>query len=70
MGRRAVGLVMRSIPLIVFTAAMGLLTSPAPGRDLDGRYANSPLKPWFDQLKSAAGPCCSFADGYVVEDAD
>jgi hypothetical protein len=50
MGRRAVGLVMRSIPLIVFTAAMGLLTSPAPGRDLDGRYANSPLKPWFEQL--------------------
>jgi hypothetical protein len=28
---------------------------PAMGRDLDGRYANSPLKPWFDQLKSRNG---------------
>ena len=42
----------------------------ALGRDLDGRYANSPLRPWFDQLKSRNGPCCSNADGYVVEDAD
>jgi hypothetical protein len=42
----------------------------ALGRDLDGRYANSPLKPWFDQLKSGNGICCSDADGYVVEDAD
>ena len=40
------------------------------GGDLDGRYATSPLKPWFDQLKSRNGPCCSNADGYVVEDAD
>ena len=51
---------------------MGLWLMPllALGRDLDGRYANSPLKPWFDQLKSRNGPCCSNADGYVVEDAD
>ena len=40
------------------------------GRDLDGRYATSPLKPWFDQLKSRNGACCSNADGYVVEDTD
>jgi hypothetical protein len=40
------------------------------GRDVDERYANSPLKPWFDQLKSRSGICCSFADGYVVEDVD
>jgi hypothetical protein len=62
-------LVVRWISLI---AAMGLWLMPllALGRDLDGRYANSPLKPWFDQLKSRNGPCCSFADGYVVEDAD
>ena len=26
----------------------------ALGRD-DGRYANSPLKPWFDSLKSGKG---------------
>ena len=36
----------------------------------DGRYANSPLKPWFDQLHSGKGPCCSDADGALVADAD
>ena len=65
-------LVVRWIPLVRFVAAMGLWLMPllALGRDLDGRYANSPLKPWFDQLKSRNGACCSNADGYVVEDAD
>ena len=36
----------------------------------DGRFANSPLKPWFDTLKSARGLCCSDADGTVVSDPD
>ncbi len=36
----------------------------------DGRYANSALKPWFDQLASKKGLCCSFADGVKVEDVD
>ena len=65
-------LVVRWIPLVGFIASMGLslMPSTAIGRDLDGRYASSPLKPWFDQLKSSNGPCCSNADGYVVEDAD
>ena len=36
----------------------------------DGRYANSPLKPWFDSLKSGKGACCSDADGYAVSDPD
>ena len=31
---------------------------------------NSPLKPWFDSLKSGKGPCCSDADGSVVADVD
>ena len=39
-------------------------------RDLDGRYANSPLKQWFDSLKSGKGPCCSDADGSAVSDVD
>jgi hypothetical protein len=30
----------------------------------DGRYANSPLKSWFDRLASGNGLCCSFADGF------
>ena len=36
----------------------------------DGRYAGSPLKSWFDHLKSDKGLCCSFADGVSVEDVD
>jgi hypothetical protein len=47
-----------------------LLATPALARDPDGRYANSPLKPWFDSLKSGKGPCCSDADGSAVTDAD
>ena len=39
-------------------------------RDPDGRYANSPLKQWFDQLASGKGLCCSFADGFSVQDVD
>jgi hypothetical protein len=36
----------------------------------DGRYAGSPLKPWFDSLKSGKGLCCSFADGFAIADPD
>lgn len=42
----------------------------ASTRDLDGRYANSRLKPWFDILKSGKGPCCSDADGWALADVD
>lgn len=41
----------------------------AYGRD-DGRYANSPLKSWFDSLQSGQGSCCSFADGVKIDDVD
>jgi hypothetical protein len=34
------------------------------------RYAASPLKPWFDSLRSGKGPCCSDADGYALSDVD
>ena len=40
-----------------------------PARD-DGRYANSPLKSWFETLSSRRGLCCSTADGTIVEDPD
>jgi hypothetical protein len=33
----------------------------------DGRFADSPLKPWFDRLASGKGLCCSFADGFSVQ---
>lgn len=47
-----------------------MLISGAFARDLDGRYAQSPLKSWFDSLKSGRGPCCSDADGSAVSDVD
>src|SRR6516162_5537614 len=43
--------------------------SSAVARD-DGRYANDPLKDWFDHLASDKGMCCSFADGFSVSDVD
>lgn len=46
---------------------MTLLATSAMARD-DGRYANSPLKPWFESLRSEYGQCCSDADGYIVSD--
>lgn len=52
---------------IAFVAA--LMSCPAHARD-DGRFANSPLKSWFDKLASGNGLCCSFADGMKIEDVD
>jgi hypothetical protein len=46
-----------------------LVGGNAAARD-DGRYANSPLKSWFDSLRSGKGLCCSDADGSVVSDVD
>ena len=45
------------------------IPSHVSARD-DGRFANSPLKTWFDQLASGKGLCCSFADGVSVQDVD
>jgi hypothetical protein len=46
-----------------------LLSSNVAARD-DGRYANEPLHAWFDQLASGKGLCCSFADGFSIQDVD
>ena len=46
------------------------VASNASARDAEGKYANSPLKTWFDQLASGKGLCCSFADGVSVQDVD
>ena len=51
-------------------AVVMLVLEPAFARDADGRFANSPLKPWFEKLSSGKGPCCSDADGSVVLDLD
>jgi hypothetical protein len=55
------------LPLSMIVA---LIVGSVTARDLDGRYANSPLKPWFDQLASGKGLCCSIADGETVADPD
>lgn len=37
----------------------------------DGRYAQSPNKPWFNALRNHDGQlCCDVADGQRIEDAD
>jgi hypothetical protein len=47
-----------------------LVADRGEARDSDGGYANSPLKQWFDSLRSGKGPCCSDADGYALSDVD
>ncbi len=42
----------------------------ALARDLNGKYADSSLKPWFDKLASGKGLCCSMADGETIADVD
>jgi hypothetical protein len=57
----------RLLPLV---AALALIGAPAQSRE-NGRFANSPLKGWFESLHSKGGdPCCADADGSAVADAD
>ena len=54
----------------MFAALMVLGLAVAQARD-DGRYANSPLKSWFESLHSKNGlQCCADADGMVLADVD
>jgi hypothetical protein len=59
---------------VVFGLTLGVAVACFVGsvmaRALDGRVANSPLKPWFDHLASGKGLCCSMADGETVSDPD
>jgi hypothetical protein len=50
-------LIQSLIAILLFLSALLALTFPfkAHARDY-GRYANSPLKPWFDSLRSGKGP--------------
>jgi hypothetical protein len=59
----------RCLKVFLTFAFAAILVGSAAGRD-DGRYAGSPLKPWFDTLKSGKGLCCSFADGFAIADPD
>ena len=49
--------------------SLAVLATPVLAHD-DGRFADSPLKPWFESLQSEVGQCCTNADGYIVFDAD
>ena len=52
-----------------FGIIAALLVGAVQARD-DGRHIQSPLKPWFDSLRSGKGPCCSDADGFALSDPD
>ncbi|MFB9269054.1 hypothetical protein ACFFWD_39090 [Bradyrhizobium erythrophlei] len=69
LARRRAGLATASLR-IGLAALLSVAAQLAQARDLDGRYANSPLKQWFDSLRSGKGPCCSDADGTAVSDVD
>jgi hypothetical protein len=55
---------------LILIVIVACLVGSVTARDLDGRYTNSPLKPWFDHLASGKGLCCSMADGETVADPD
>src|SRR5271156_4767601 len=52
---------------VVALCMSAFVSSGVSARD-DGRYANEPLHAWFDQLEGGKGLCCSFADGFSVQD--
>jgi hypothetical protein len=60
----------KSARLARLARQVGTATLPVFARDLDGLYRESPLHDWFEHLASGKGLCCSFADGYAVQDAD
>jgi hypothetical protein len=64
------GAQMKRILLLTVSVLAACLFGAASGRDLDGRYADSPLREWFDHLASGNGLCCSTADGEIVADPD
>jgi len=68
--RRRLGRVTTSIKFALMAVLSVAAVQIAHARDPDGRYADSPLKQWFDGLRSAKGPCCSDADGSAVSDVD
>jgi hypothetical protein len=70
--RQLTGLAATVVALCMLLVVPSLLVpSQVSARD-DGHYAseNPELHKWFDQLASAKGLCCSFADGVSVENVD
>jgi hypothetical protein len=69
-GRHRAGRFKKAMVIGFAALLLPLVSHPGHARDPDGRYANSPLKQWFDSLRSGKGPCCSDADGSAVSDVD
>lgn len=65
----AIGVLAFILAALVWLGYALFVPHAALARD-DGRYADSPLKTWFDNLASGKGLCCSFADGFSVQDVD
>ena len=65
------GVIRRNCLIRTCVVLVLMLTGMTAGtaRD-DGRYANSPLRAWFEHLSSARGLCCKYADGSAIEDPD
>lgn len=57
------------VACLAIAGMLPILLSGAHARD-DGRYTDSPLKSWFENLASHRGMCCSFADGVSIRDVD
>ena len=55
---------------LVLTLCTGLFVPNHSFARDDGRFTDTPLRQWFDQLASARGLCCSFADGVSIQDVD
>jgi hypothetical protein len=60
----------RNVFGLILSTMIACFVGTSMARDLDGRYASSPLKSWFDHLASGKGLCCSMADGETVADPD
>src|SRR4051794_3065321 len=58
--------IMGGVGALLLISILLMASTIGNARNFDGRYSESPLKPWFDKLRSALGPCCSDADGYAI----
>jgi hypothetical protein len=68
--RQTPNVIMKTCTLgFTFGILVSVFIGAVQARD-DGRYSQSPLKRWFDSLKSGKGLCCSDADGFAVSDPD
>jgi hypothetical protein len=63
----ALSMVLAICAVLAFAAVFG---RPVHARDLDGRYAGSPLSEWYNSLKApdTGGSCCGEADAVEADE--